>query len=495
MRSLIVAALLLLALVLGFFAALGQGTLAIIATFVAIGAVLIFVQPRLAVMVVLFGLYINAPVVAVRDHGLPSIFGVAFPLLLIVPVTTYILLRRGKLIFDVTFAWMIGFLAVQTLSTLFAFDIGVATDALVNYAVEGLMLYFLLVNVIRDESDLRLAIWAVTIAAAIMGGIVLFQEVTKTFTDTYGGFAMRMASFETDTGGDWRDRTAGPIGDPNFFAQVLLMVVPLALFRFWGERKLGLRLLAVGCTLLIIAGVVLTFSRGAAIALIVSLGVIAYLWRIKPYQLVLGIVGIAFFVTIIAPDFLGRVQSVSDVGGLVNQDTVTRDKSILGRATENLAAIYMFLDHPLVGVGPENYPKLYTTYAEQTGYYVRFRERPAHNLYLSTAAELGIVGLAVFLTLMAVQIGRLLKIRQYRAKFPEAANYATAAAISLVAYLMTSMFLHLAYQRYIWMIMALASVAANLGAAKIAELKQPHQSLVEVTTSTSMVKQPGAPRV
>lgn len=484
-RALLIGVLLLLAVVFGYMAAIGQGFIAVIATVAAVAAVLSFIQPRLAVMVVLFGLYLNAPVVAVRDQGMPSIFGVAFPLILIIPVTIYILLRRGKLIFDVTFAWMIGFLAVQTLSALFAFDVAVATDALVNYAIEGLMLYFLLVNVIRDEEDLRLAIWAVTIAAAIMGAIVLFQEVTKTFTNTYGGFAMRMASFETGDSGNWRDRTSGPIGDPNFFAQVLLMVVPLSLFRFWGERKLFLRVLALVCTLAIISGVVLTFSRGAALALIVSLGVIAYLWRIKPHHLVLGLVGVVLFISVVAPDYLGRIQSVSDVSGLVDEDTVARDKSILGRAAENLAAVYMFLDHPLVGVGPENYPKLYTEYAGDTGFYVRFRERPAHNLYLSTAAELGIIGLFALLGLFAVQITRLLKVRQYREQFPVVANYATAAIISILAYMMTSMFLHLAYQRFLWIIMALASVAANIGAAKIAELKQAQkrQALAEAPSA------------
>ena len=45
---------------------------------------------------------------------------------------------------------------------------------------------------------------------------------------------------------------------------------------------------------------------------------------------------------------------------------------------ENLAAIYMFLDHPLIGVGPDNYPVLYESYAEPIGLNVRFRERPAH---------------------------------------------------------------------------------------------------------------------
>ena len=482
-RLLLFAAILGIAGVFGIMAALGQAGMAMLAVIAAVGAALVLMHPKLGTMVVLFGMYLNAPVVAIHYHDMPSFLAVAFPLILIVPLNSVLLLRRGEVVFDKIFGCMILFLAVQTFSALFATNIGAATDAILNYVVEGLMLYFLLVNVLRDEADLRQAIWAVVIAGAIMGGIVLYQEVTKTFTNEYGGFGVRMASFQTEAVGVWRDRTSGSIGDPNFFAQVLLVLVPLGLFRFWGERSRWLRILALGATLLIIAGVVLTFSRGAGLALMGVLAAIAYLWRIKPHYIALSLVGMLVFIRIVAPDYISRVQTVSDASGLVDEDSVARDKSILGRATENLAAIYMFLDHPLIGVGPDNYPVLYESYAEPIGLNVRFRERPAHNLYLSIAAEMGVVGLVTFLSIVGLQLQRLLQLRRYRAELAEVANLATAAAISLLAYLMTGMFLHMAYQRYFWIMMSLCSVAALIGARRVAELnRQKQQTIVEVAT-------------
>src|SRR5204863_139815 len=61
------------------------------------------------------------------------------------------------------------------------------------------------------------------------------------------------------------------IGEKNRYAQVLLVLLPLAFSRMRGERSRLLRLLAAGCAALIFSGVVLTFSRGGAIAAAVVL--------------------------------------------------------------------------------------------------------------------------------------------------------------------------------------------------------------------------------
>ena len=39
-------------------------------------------------------------------------------------------------------------------------------------------------------------------------------------------------------------RLAGPLGEQNRYAQIMLMLVPLGLFRFWGERSIALRQLS-----------------------------------------------------------------------------------------------------------------------------------------------------------------------------------------------------------------------------------------------------------
>src|SRR5581483_8777938 len=61
------------------------------------------------------------------------------------------------------------------------------------------------------------------------------------------------------------------------------------------------------------------------------------------------------------------------------------------------AGWYMFLDHPILGVGAGNYAAAYPDYflpgwPDPLGH--------AHNYYLNTAAEMGVIGLAALLFLL-----------------------------------------------------------------------------------------------
>jgi putative inorganic carbon (hco3(-)) transporter len=469
---------------LGFLGAQGQGQLIIGATVGILLLLLMLRWPRVATIALLFVMFLNIPVVLIRYQNVPSFVAQVVPLVLILPLTSYMLFRRERIVFDRGFALMFGFLGVQVVSTLFAYDMDVALAAVTQYVIEGLVLYFLLVNVIRDEQGLRQCVWAIVVAAAIMSTIVLYQELTHTYKDVYGGFAQRIGSFE-QTADVWQDRPAGPIGEPNYFAQILLMAVPLGLFRFSRERALALRTLALACTVLSIMGVVVTYSRGAAIALLLLGLVIAYLWKIKPHYLLIGLVGLVLLVSVVAPNYVNRVASIGDAQGFVSQDGgQPKDKSIRGRAAENLAAIAVFLDYPLLGSGPGNFLKLYPFYVEDTGYYVQHNteERPAHNLYLNIAADVGLVGLVVFLAIVGVQIGRLLRIRsRHPDQGSEIVSLATSTLLSLLAYLFAGLFLSLAYQRYFWILIALISATTLISEAQLRGQQQ--RSLT--TTSNS----------
>jgi hypothetical protein len=52
--------------------------------------------------------------------------------------------------------------------------------------------------------------------------------------------------------------------------------------------------------------------------------------------------------------------------------------------------------------------------------------------------------------------------RRWQSARPELADLAAAFAFSLLAFLITSAFLHLSYQRYLWLFVALASAALHV---------------------------------
>ena len=80
--------------------------------------------------------------------------------------------------------------------------------------------------------------------------------------------------------------------------------------------------------------------------------------------------------------------------------------------TEGLAALLAWADHPVIGVGPGQFPQYYRQYAEVVGIRVLARDREAHNLYLGMAAELGIIGITVFLVILGLTFRDLIRARR-----------------------------------------------------------------------------------
>lgn len=463
--------LLLLIGALGAAATIGlmaarQPMLAIGAEVAVLLVLAILAWPNVSTLVVIFILYTNAAVVAVRFHGVPVFFGASVPALLIIPLASYLIFRRQRLIIDSVLPLIFLFLIIQVIGTLFSEYIGTATGALTTFAMEGFGLYFLITNVVRTPQMLRRAVWTLLLAGSLLGFLSLYQQITHTYNNTYWGFAqMSNAAFstgsETIQGEVLQRRLAGPLGDQNYYAQIMLMLVPVGLFRFWTERSKWLRLLALTATVLISFGVALTFSRGAAVGFILMLVIMTFMRYIRPYQLVIILLGTLLLLQAV-PEYGTRLTSLERLLGITNQDSAgiaEADASTQSRTTEMLTAGLVFIDHPVIGVGPGVFKYYYPAYAELIGLKVHTVARAAHNLYLEMAAETGAPGLLCFLLIVFMALRNLAQARKHT---PELSNMATGFMLAIVSFLMTGMFLSLAYERYFWLMLALAGATSYL---------------------------------
>ena len=462
--------LLLLSIVLGGTVAIGavsvqEPLLAIGSLVFIILSLTMLVWPDAATLIVIFVLYTNAAVVAVKFHGVPFIVGAALPALLVFPLAYYLIFRRQELIVDRVVPLLVLLLLVQLIGTMFAREMDIALEMLINFAIEGLGLYFLIINTVRTSKILRLAIWVLVIAGMLMGGLTFFQQITQTYETEYAGFAqVSNAAFGTGEerilGEVEQPRLAGPIGEVNRYAQTLLMLVPLALFRFWGERSQGLRALAAVALVLIGLGIALTFSRGAAVGLLMMLLIVTFLRYIKFSQLI-AILLVAFLVLQLVPQFGQRLTSLELFTNLLEANEglnlAEADGSTRSRLTEMGAAMLVFVDHPIVGVGPGMFSLHYQEYAERIGLRVLNTNREAHSMFPDIAAENGALGLLSYLAIIYITFRGLTRARKKHAKSrPDLANMATALMLAVIAYLTTGLFLHLSYIRFFWVIMALA---------------------------------------
>ena len=441
---------------------LGAGTAALLGLTIA-------ARPDAATLVVIGVLYSNAAVIAVHFHGLPVFASAAVPLLLVVPLAYYVVARRQRVIATPGLRGMVGLLLVQILSSIFAADSADASGALLTFVSEGFVLYLLITNVVRTGALLRHVVWVLLGVGALLGALSTYQELTHTYANDYFGFAqVSNAAFGTGertlTGEILQPRLAGPIGEQNRYAQVMLMVVPLGLFRYWSERSPPLRLLALCMTAFTALGIAFTFSRGAAIGFVLMIAIMAFLRYIRPRQIAAIVLGLAL-VLVAVPEYGNRLVTLDALTSFVSDEGPqdAADGSLMSRATENLAAALVFADHPLLGVGPGQFPRYYRDYAELVGIRVLATDRQAHDLYLDIAAETGILGLGAFLAVVLVTLRDLARARRrWSRERPELANLATGFMLAMVSYLTTGLFLHLAFERYLWLMLGLAAAAGGI---------------------------------
>lgn len=443
-------------------AAPNEPVIALAGVLALLGAVAVAIRPEVAVLIVVGLIYSNAPVVLVTYQSLPVAVAASVPMILVVPAAYDILVRRAPIVLTPAMPWIAVFLVVQIVATITAADPLDAADSLGTFLGEGIGLYILVTNSIRSTALLRLVIWVLLLVGAALGALSLYQQVTETYGNAYFGFAQTEAA-ETGVTETGLARLAGPIGEKNRYAQIMLMLVPLGVMQFTAERRRLLRIAAVGCAALAAIATALTFSRGAALAAGMILVAMVALRYVRPVHLVAAALLVAV-VVVAVPQYAGRLASLADISQLLSDEPAASgtDNSLLSRATENLTALRVFADHPVVGVGPGQFPNYYREYADDIGVSVRAADRQAHNLYLGIAAETGVIGIAVFLAAVAVtliQLGRA-RARAVAAARPELAAMAAAFMLALVGYLASGMFLHLSYARYFWLMLALAGAAA-----------------------------------
>jgi hypothetical protein len=98
--------------------------------------------------------------------------------------------------------------------------------------------------------------------------------------------------------------------------------------------------------------------------------------------------------------------------------------------------------------------------------------REAHSLYPGVAAESGVLGLITIMTIFLYTLYSLAKARNYwlGRNNNEMANLCTGFFLAIISYLTTGIFLHMAYIRYIWLILALAFIAGQFRQVEIKEI-------------------------
>ncbi|MGO8765896.1 MAG: O-antigen ligase family protein [Limisphaerales bacterium] len=188
----------------------------------------------------------------------------------------------------------------------------------------------------------------------------------------------------------YEGRAPGTFISPNNLAGFLEMILPLGVaYVLTGRMKIVTRILLAYATLVIAAGLVVTFSRGGWAAAAIGLGalllvLLGYRQSRIPAAATLAVVliGGGFFVS----HYLEKTLMFID---RANQ-TVSNGQLVLDyRGDMWQAAGRMWLDHFWFGVGPAHYNDVFRQYRPAR---VQMQPNRAHNDYLNLLADWGAIG-------------------------------------------------------------------------------------------------------
>jgi O-antigen ligase len=325
------------------------------------------------------------------------------------------------------------FLAWSTFSMIWAESSGAVLHATSRY-LQNLLLFLIVFTAIRKREH---AVW---MTAAFVAG----ASVAAIFAIIYHPSA---SAYDVS-------RASGTVGDPNELAAVLVAGIILAGVLFvLLKRSPLLRMAAAGAALLCALGLFVTFSRGGLVALACAMVAglfVAGRWRpaIATTMACVALLGIAYF-ALFAP------QS--------SRDRITKLDGGTGRTDIWRVGGRMVSAHPIRGVGSGNFQLVSAHYLLQKPGAIKgefFIDKPkvAHNMYLHVLAELGIVGLSLFVAILGFALACAFRAAR---RFGEAGDLdmellTRGLILALIGLLAADVFLSGQFSKQLWLLLGLA---------------------------------------
>lgn len=452
-------ALLLAAGALASFAAtsVGQPLLPVVLVAGMLGVVGLYLRPALGLAALVAVVFTNAAAVFETRHGLPIFNQLLVPVLIAIVAMRWVFRREMARDLPIVAAMFGAYAAVTALSLFYARDPDVSSEHLVMLA-KDMVVGLVVVALMSTASRFRVVCRTIVLSAGGLSLLGILQAATGDFGNDFGGFSQASVQHIAGRLDAWR--LTGPLTDPNFYAQMLLIALPIALDRllhgrFGADRLLGL--LAVP----IVIAIALTYSRGALLG--VGAIIAAMVWlegRRRAAMIALVAVVVAVLALPIIPgEYSDRLAAAAgSVQSLVAGGGGGPDEAVSGRVSEMLVAVHLFLDNPLIGVGYGQFESYYQDTAMMHGLMARGADREAHSLYLQVLAERGLIGVLPFALLLwlAFRSGLRAAAQFETAGRSSDAALARAVVVGLFGYMTAATFLHDDYQRYFWLAIAVA---------------------------------------
>ena len=301
-----------------------------------------------------------------------------------------------------------------------------------NEWVKAALVFWLIGATLLTVHRLRVMAWTLSLASLPLALTALLNHSAGVYD---GG---RVETYE-----------ASIAANPNDLALTLNIVLPLTVALFVSARSAVVRLFLLGVIALNTIGVIVTFSRGGFLTLLVIVALVSLLWLRGRGVVAWAAVAAGLFAAmpLLPEGYLDRLTTIVDVESDPTGSSQERWRDLQ-------AAAGLVATHPMVGVGVgQDILALNEARGEIW--------RNVHNVYLQYGVDLGLPGMVLFVVLLATALRGARRVEREGRDHPhpdrqELARLAGAVRIGLVAFAVAGMFHPVAYYFYFYYLAGLA---------------------------------------
>jgi putative inorganic carbon (HCO3(-)) transporter len=329
---------------------------------------------------------------------------------------------------EINLALLLGVAAL--LSIPFAINPGEAWKTFSELLVKALLIFIVIVNVVRTKHRLYLMIMLALVVSVYLS-IYAIQDYQSGIFGIGEAETLRI-----------KGRIHGLFDNPNDLALHLVSIAPIAVGLAFAKRGMWTKFVYLGAAFLMVAAVVVTFSRGGFIGLVAVSFFL--LWRLGRKQrglsMAVFVLLIVFFFAFAPGSYGSRLSTIfntaSDITGSASQRNQVLKRSI-----------FVTLRYPLLGVGLGNF------------HYKSFQELGTHNAYTQVGSEMGIPAMVLYIMFLVYPYKRLKEIEKATDGNKNERYYyylSIGLRAGLIGYMVASFFAAVAYQWYIWYLVGYA---------------------------------------
>ncbi|MBU1043917.1 MAG: O-antigen ligase family protein [Candidatus Omnitrophica bacterium] len=289
----------------------------------------------------------------------------------------------------------------------------------IRFFAPNVIMFFLFVNILVTERKIKITIWLIIILTVILAVEGIQQHHSGL------GWAGQMPIVDTESG-ETRIRWIGIFNDPNDLALIFVVSAGFLVSFIFGLNNLLVKILSCGMLFLIGQALFYTNSRGGFLAMAATITFFLLMkMKNKVFAIIVG-VSIALSGILLGPSRMSQVSA--------------SEASAYGRIEAWYQGFQMLKSAPIFGVGE--------------GMFTEHHFRAAHNSYISVAAELGMLGIFIWVSLIYSCFKGLVLVSRKSSKDKP---YMLGLEAGLFGFLSASFFLSRSFIAVLYILLALSA--------------------------------------